>query len=129
MAHRPGAFVSALNFEIYEALRRREIQLPQTEIRVRGAREALASEPPPARHGSCKVRSPGGLPMNKDELKGKAENLKGRVKEAAGVVANDPELEQEGADERAEGEVREDLGAARRKVGETIEDLGKKLQR
>jgi uncharacterized protein YjbJ (UPF0337 family) len=65
--------------------------------------------------------------MNEDEVKGKSENLKGRVKEAAGVVSGDPELEKEGADERAEGQAREDLGTARRKVGEAIEDLGKKL--
>jgi small-conductance mechanosensitive channel len=39
MAHRPGALVSRLNFEIHEALQRRGIRLPQTEIRVRGAEE------------------------------------------------------------------------------------------
>lgn len=67
--------------------------------------------------------------MNKDEMKGKAENLKGRVKEAAGVVANDPELEQEGADERDLGQARADLAATRRKVGEAIEELGQKIKR
>jgi small-conductance mechanosensitive channel len=36
MAHRPGALVSDLNFEIYDALRRSGIELPQTEIRVLG---------------------------------------------------------------------------------------------
>ena len=39
MAHRPGALVSSLNFEIHESLYRRGIRLPQTEIRVRGAEE------------------------------------------------------------------------------------------
>lgn len=67
--------------------------------------------------------------MNKEEREGKAENLKGRVKEAAGVLTDNPELEKEGADERAVGEAREDLAAARRKAGEAIEDLGKKIQR
>ena len=67
--------------------------------------------------------------MNRDETKGKVENLKGRAKEAAGVLADDPELEQEGANERAVGKAREDLAAARRKAGEAIEDLGKKIQR
>jgi small-conductance mechanosensitive channel len=37
MAHRPGALVSALNFEIFDALKRSGIRLPQTEIRVLGA--------------------------------------------------------------------------------------------
>jgi small-conductance mechanosensitive channel len=36
MAHRPGALVSALNFEIFDALQRNGIRLPQTEIRVVG---------------------------------------------------------------------------------------------
>lgn len=67
--------------------------------------------------------------MNQDELKGKTENLKGRIKEAAGIVTDHPELEKQGADERATGEARENLGAARRKVGEAIEGLGKKLKR
>ena len=39
MLHRPGALVSSLNFEIHQSLTRRGIQLPQTEIRVRGAEE------------------------------------------------------------------------------------------
>jgi small-conductance mechanosensitive channel len=33
--HRPGALVSRLNFEIYEALTRRGIQLPRNEVRLR----------------------------------------------------------------------------------------------
>jgi uncharacterized protein YjbJ (UPF0337 family) len=66
--------------------------------------------------------------MNRDEAEGKLENLKGRAKEAAGVLADDPELEEEGADERDMGKAREDLAAARRKAGEAIEDLGKKIQ-
>jgi uncharacterized protein YjbJ (UPF0337 family) len=67
--------------------------------------------------------------MNKDEFEGKKENIKGRVKEAAGTLTGDKELESEGADERASGAVREQLGRARRKVGEAIEDLGKKVKR
>jgi uncharacterized protein YjbJ (UPF0337 family) len=67
--------------------------------------------------------------MNRDELEGKKENLKGRVKEAAGVLTGNKDLEAEGSDERAGGAVQEDLGRARRKVGEAIEDLGKKVKR
>ena len=67
--------------------------------------------------------------MNEEERKGKAQNLKGRVKEAAGVLTNDPDLENEGANERAVGEAREALAEARRKAGEAIEDIGKKIQR
>jgi uncharacterized protein YjbJ (UPF0337 family) len=67
--------------------------------------------------------------MNRDEREGKAQNVKGRVKEAAGIVSGDEELEQEGADERAEGKARQDAGETRRKVGKAIEDFGKKLKR
>ena len=41
MSHRPGALVSGLNFEVFEALKRSGIRLPQTEIRVLGADGAL----------------------------------------------------------------------------------------
>jgi uncharacterized protein YjbJ (UPF0337 family) len=67
--------------------------------------------------------------MNRDERNGKVENLKGRVKEAAGVLADDPKLEQEGANQRSVGEAREKLAEARRKAGEAIEELGKKIER
>jgi len=66
--------------------------------------------------------------MNKDELDGKKQNLKGRVKEAVGVLTGNKDLESEGADERADGAVQETLGKARRKVGEALEDLGKKTK-
>ena len=66
--------------------------------------------------------------MNRDELEGKKENLKGRVKEAAGVLTGNKDLEVEGGDERAGGAAQEELGQARRKVGEAIEDLGKKVK-
>ncbi|HEY3202497.1 MAG TPA: CsbD family protein [Thermoanaerobaculia bacterium] len=67
--------------------------------------------------------------MNRDERRGKRESLKGRLKEAAGVLTDDKDLEQRGAEERARGETRETLGRARRKAGEAIEDLGKKIKR
>jgi small-conductance mechanosensitive channel len=41
--HRPGALVSRLNFEIHEALTRRGIRLPRTEVHLRAA----ADEVPP----------------------------------------------------------------------------------
>ncbi len=65
-----------------------------------------------------------GLP-NKDEVKGKFDQIKGDVKEKAGRALDDRELEDEGRADRAGGEVREGFGTARRKVGETLEDIGK----
>jgi uncharacterized protein YjbJ (UPF0337 family) len=54
--------------------------------------------------------------MNKDELKGKAENLKGRVKEAMGSISGNKEKEGEGLVDRVKGAVREKLGKAKEEV-------------
>lgn len=61
--------------------------------------------------------------MNRDELKGKAEKAKGYVKEEAGEILNDPELEAEGKMERASGELREKFGEAKEKVSNAADDL------
>ena len=61
--------------------------------------------------------------MNSDEIKGKAEKAKGYVKDKAGEILNDPELEAEGEVERASGTVREAYGKAKRKVQEGIQDV------
>ena len=67
--------------------------------------------------------------MNKDELHGKVQNVKGRLKEAAGVVVGNPRLEKEGAAERAGGAVEADLGKARRKVGDALTRLGNAIKK
>jgi uncharacterized protein YjbJ (UPF0337 family) len=48
--------------------------------------------------------------MNKDELAGKAENLKGRAKEAAGALTGNKARQGEGMVERVGGAVREKVG-------------------
>ncbi len=65
--------------------------------------------------------------MNRDEIKGKAEKAKGYVKDKAGEILGNPELEAEGEAERAAGTVREGLGKAKRKVREGIEDVAEKI--
>ena len=67
--------------------------------------------------------------MNKNEVRGKARQLKGRVKEAAGVVTGNRHLENEGAAERTGGEIEAGLGIARRKVGAALTGLGKAIKR
>jgi uncharacterized protein YjbJ (UPF0337 family) len=67
--------------------------------------------------------------MNKDELKGKTEALKGRTKQALGDLTDDERLHDEGVANEAAGDTRETLGRARRKVGEAIEDLGDSIKR
>jgi uncharacterized protein YjbJ (UPF0337 family) len=48
--------------------------------------------------------------MNDDELKGKVENAKGRVKEAAGAITGNKKTQAEGMGERFKGAVREKVG-------------------
>jgi uncharacterized protein YjbJ (UPF0337 family) len=59
--------------------------------------------------------------MNRDEIRGKTEKAKGYIKEEAGELLDDPELEAEGRMERASGKVRESFGQAKEKVKEQAE--------
>ena len=61
--------------------------------------------------------------MNRDELKGKAEKAKGYVKEEAGEILNDPDLEAEGKADRARGKLREGFGKAKEKVSEAADNI------
>lgn len=67
--------------------------------------------------------------MNRDELKGKAESVKGRMKQAAGDLTDDDRLRGEGAADELKGEAKAGYGRARRKVGEALEDLGEDIKR
>jgi len=67
--------------------------------------------------------------MNRDELDGKTNQVKGKLKQAAGDLTDDERLHDEGVADEAAGEVEEGFGRGRRKVGEAIEDLGQKLKR
>jgi uncharacterized protein YjbJ (UPF0337 family) len=69
-----------------------------------------------------------GLP-NRDEMEGKWDQAKGKIKETVGEVTDDRDLEAEGRAENTGGDVKEGFGRARRKVGEAIEDLGDKIGR
>jgi uncharacterized protein YjbJ (UPF0337 family) len=55
---------------------------------------------------------------NQDEVKGKAERAKGAMKEKAGELLDNEELETEGELDQAEGAAREAAGTARRKAKE-----------
>jgi len=67
--------------------------------------------------------------MNQDEIKGKAEALKGKIKQAAGDLTDDEQLHDEGVVDEAAGNTREVIGRGRRKVGEAIEDLGDAIKK
>ena len=67
--------------------------------------------------------------MNKDELDGKTQAAKGKVKQAVGHLTDNESLHDEGVVDEVGGETQETIGRARRKVGETIEDIGDRLKR
>jgi len=66
---------------------------------------------------------------NDDEVKGNVDKAAGTVKQKVGRALGDPITENEGADQRASGDLQAGFGKARRKVGEAVEDLGEKLGR
>lgn len=66
---------------------------------------------------------------NKNEIDGKADELKGKAKQVIADATNDPNLREEGKADEVAGKVQGTVGTAQRKVGEAIEDLGKKVKR
>jgi len=67
--------------------------------------------------------------MNRDQIEGKAKELKGRIKQGAGDVLDDEKLQDEGVADEAEGEVQKGFGNVRDKVGKAIEEVGEKIKR
>jgi len=67
--------------------------------------------------------------MNRDELEGKTETLKGKIKKATGDLTDNDRLRDEGAADEAAGKVQDTLGKGRRKVGEAIEDIGDQIKK
>jgi uncharacterized protein YjbJ (UPF0337 family) len=64
---------------------------------------------------------------NKDEMRGKADRIKGGLKKKAGELRGDEDLRNEGEADEAAGQIQEGFGKGRRKVGDAINDLGKKV--
>lgn len=64
---------------------------------------------------------------NKDEVRGKSDQIKGGVKKGVGDLTNDENLRNEGEADEAAGKIEEGVGKGRRKVGEAIKELGDKL--
>ena len=66
--------------------------------------------------------------MNKDELNGKVDRLKGKIKEEVGHATKDERLHDEGVADQAAGNVEEGFGKARRKVGDALHDVAHKIK-
>lgn len=60
--------------------------------------------------------------MNKNEVAGKAEQMKGSVKRKVGEITDNPRLEGEGMADQVTGKVREKVGTVERKVDEAMDD-------
>jgi uncharacterized protein YjbJ (UPF0337 family) len=60
--------------------------------------------------------------MDKDRIEGKVDKAKGYVKDKAGEILNDPDLEAEGEAERAKGEIKDTLGKAKDKVRDVVDE-------
>lgn len=66
--------------------------------------------------------------MNRDELEGKTDQVKGRAKQAWGEATNNERLHDEGVADEAAGNVKEGFGKTRRKVGEALNDVADQIK-
>ncbi len=57
-------------------------------------------------------------PSTKDELEGNLHDLKGAIKEKAGQVLNDPDLEAEGQAEKIAGKIQKKVGQVEKVLGQ-----------
>lgn len=61
--------------------------------------------------------------MDKDRIEGKKAQVKGFIKDKAGQITNDPELEAEGKAERVAGKIQEGIGKVKDKARKVIDDV------
>jgi uncharacterized protein YjbJ (UPF0337 family) len=66
--------------------------------------------------------------MNNDELNGKVDRLKGKIKEGVGKATDNDDLRGEGIADQAAGNVEEGFGKARRKVGDALHEVAHKVK-
>ena len=67
--------------------------------------------------------------MNRDELKGKTQALKGKIKQAAGDLTSNPRLHDEGVADEVAGRTRDAVGRVKRKVGKAVERVGTAIKK
>ena len=61
--------------------------------------------------------------MDKERIKGAAQQAKGNIKEAAGKMTGDPKLRAEGKADKAEGKIRNAVGG----VKDAVRDAARKI--
>ena len=67
--------------------------------------------------------------VDKDRIRGSAEQAKGKVKQGIGKATGDERMHDEGVADEASGDVREGVGKVKRNVGEAIEEVGERIKR
>ena len=67
--------------------------------------------------------------MNRDELDGKKDQVKGKAKQAWGDVTDNERMHDEGVADEAAGKVEEGFGKGRRKVGEALNDIADQIKK
>ncbi len=61
---------------------------------------------------------------NNDEVEGKFDQAKGKVKEVVGGAIGNERMEREGEADHASGETQETWGKVKRGVSDTVDDVG-----
>ena len=64
--------------------------------------------------------------MDKKNLEGGLDNLKGRVKETVGVATGDRDLEAEGKLDQVKGKIKDAAGNLREGIKDKLDDLDRK---
>ncbi len=67
--------------------------------------------------------------MKQQEVDGKVNKAKGKVKEAVGILSGNKKMEWEGAAQRTTGAIEEGLGKVSHKVGQALTDLGNAIKK
>jgi uncharacterized protein YjbJ (UPF0337 family) len=67
--------------------------------------------------------------LHKDEVAGKVDQAKGKIKQKVGELTDDPQLIDEGVDDEATGEVKEGVGTVKRKVADVADSVADKVRR
>ena len=67
--------------------------------------------------------------MNKDQVQGQFDQIKGKAKQKIGEATGDDVLHDEGVADEVGGNVQEGVGKAKEKVGNALKDLGNRVKR
>ncbi len=66
--------------------------------------------------------------MNRDELNGKGDQVKGKAKQAWGDITDNERMHDEGVADETAGKVEEGFGKGRRKLGDALHDVAHKIK-